>query len=104
MFIGKETLKYKPLDPLGELCMEGLEVANYLFQVPDDEGQWKRLRGIVDGVLKEAAGTKHRELSEIAAEMKQTLAGTPSVGGAQMLQAGFDRIVKLWKLARSGIN
>ncbi len=44
MFIGKETLKYRPLDPLGELCMEGLEVANYLFQVPDDEGQWKRLR------------------------------------------------------------
>ncbi len=24
--------------------------------------------------------------------------------GAELLQAGFDRILKLWKLARSGIN
>ena len=43
------------LDKLGKLCVEGQEVATYLFQVPDDQSQWQRIREIVDGILKETA-------------------------------------------------
>jgi len=91
------------LDKLGKLCYEGQEVATYLFQVPDDESQWQRLRGIVEAILKETERSQRRELPRIAQEMREALDGPHSVMAADQLQSGFDRLVKLWKSARSGI-
>jgi hypothetical protein len=91
------------LDPLGKLCFEGQEVAAYLFQVPDDTEQWKRMEGIVEGILKHTARAQHRELPRIAQDMKQALAEPHSVQTADQLVASVDRITKLWKAARSGI-
>lgn len=104
MLVGKETLKYRPMDPLGELCIQGVELAGYLHQVPDDREQWARLRAIVDAVVKEAAATKHQELPKVAEELRQTLAQPPSRAAVELLQAGFDRLLKLWKAAKSGIH
>ena len=73
------------LDKLGILCLQGQDVATYLFQVPDDETQWTKMRVIVDEILKEA------------------LDGSHDMTAADQLQSGFDRLVKLWKSARSGI-
>ncbi len=91
------------LDPHGKLCFEGQDVANYLFQVPDDASQWNRLRGIVDAILRETAKTQRRELPAIAKEMQEALNQPPSVRMAEQLMSGFDRMTKLWKSAKSGL-
>jgi hypothetical protein len=88
---------------LGRLCLEGQDVATYLFQVPTDETQWARLRSIVEEILRATAGTRLRELPAIAGEMRQTLSGPPSVAAADQLVAAFDRIVKLLQAAQSGL-
>ena len=92
------------LDKLGKLCVEGQEVATYLFQVPDDESQWQRIRQIVDGILQETSRSPRKELPRIAEELREALDGPPSMMVAEQLQSGFDRLVKLWKAARSGLH
>lgn len=91
------------LDRLGKLCFKGQEIATYLFQVPDDETQWQNARVIVDAILDETRGSQRRELPRLAAQLKEALNGAHDMMAADQLQAGFDRIVKLWKAARSGI-
>lgn len=91
------------MDGLGRLCLEGQDVASYLFQVPHDERQWLRLREIVEHIVQAAAKTPLRELPAIAQEMQQVLAGPPSVSAADQLNASFDRIMKLLQSAQSGM-
>jgi len=91
------------MDPLGRLLFDGQELSSYLFQVPDDHAQWARLSEIVDQVISEVVGSGRRELPAIAVELKGLLALPPSVAVADQLVAGFDRMVKLWKSARSGL-
>jgi hypothetical protein len=91
------------VDGLGRLCLEGQDVATYLFQVPQDQRQWLRLRDIVEQIVQAAAKTHLRELPAIAQEMRDVLAGPPSVKAADQLNAGFDRIVKLLRSAQSGL-
>ncbi len=61
------------LDKVGKLCLEGKDVAAYLYQVPDDEGQRARLRAILDGILNESAVKKRKELPSIAQGLKEVL-------------------------------
>jgi hypothetical protein len=103
MLDGMKNSGRRVMDPLGRLCFEGQDVANYLFQVPDDEAQWERVRGIVDAIMAETANTNRRELPAIAAELKAALSQPPSMMVAEQLMTGFDRITKLWKSARSGL-
>jgi hypothetical protein len=103
MLDGMKNSGQRMLDPLGKLCFEGQDVANYLFQVPDDASQWERLRGIVDAILQETAKTKRKELPAIAMELREIIQGPPSVMAAEQLMSGFDRMTKLWKSAKSGL-
>ena len=91
------------IDGLGRLCLEGQEVATYLFQVPQDDAQWRRMREIVDNIIRASSRTTLRELPAIADEMRQVLSGSPSVMAADQLNASFDRIVKLLGSAQSGL-
>lgn len=94
----------KVLDEIGKLCQAGKDVATYLHQQPADEAQRVRMREILDGIIEEAPTTQHRELKRIAEELKQqALEGPPSIAQAELLQDGFDRMVKLWQAARSGL-
>jgi len=103
MLEGMRNSGRRVLDPLGKLCFEGQDVATYLFQVPDDEAQWERIRGIVDAIMAETANSNRRELPAIAAELKAALSQPPSMMVAEQLMTGFDRITKLWKSAKSGL-
>ena len=103
MFDSLKNSGRRVMDPLGKLCFEGQDVANYLFQVPDDVSQWERLERIVDAILVEAAKTKRRELPSIAEEMKQALQQPHSVMLAEQMLNGFDRMTRLWKSAKSGL-
>ncbi len=91
------------VDGLGQMCLEGQDVAAYLFQVPQDERQWVRLREIVDRIIQASAKTQLRELPAIAQEMREVLTGSPSVMAADQLNASFDRIMKLLRSAQSGL-
>lgn len=103
MLDGIKNSAPRVMDPLGRLLFDGQELASYLFQVPTDGAQWARLGEIVDSVVREVAGSNRRELPQIADEMRGLLRLEPSVGVADQLVAGFDRMVKLWKAARSGL-
>lgn len=92
-----------PADRLGRLLVQGADVAAYLFQVPDDEGERLKAAAILDGIRREAAPTNARELPKIAAELRRLLTGPASADQAARLQEGFDRMQRLWAAARSGI-
>ena len=91
------------VDKVGKLCYEGKDVAAYLYQVPADEDQRQRMRTILDAILGHLEKTKRRELPGIARDLKEVLAGPPTIMAAEQLQDGFDRMVKLWEAARSGL-
>jgi hypothetical protein len=103
MLDGMKNSGRRAMDPLGKLCFEGQDVASYLFQVPDDEAQWERVRGIVDSIMTETANSNRRELPAIASDLKAALSQPPSMLVAEQLMTGFDRMTKLWKSARSGL-
>jgi hypothetical protein len=91
------------MDRLGKLCFTGHEVANYLFQVPDDESQWQRLSDIMDDILQEASKTRHKELPRIAEEVRTAMQQGTSMLVVEQVMSGFDRMIKIWKAARSGL-
>ena len=92
-----------PMDEVGKLLTAGKDIATYLFQVPDDESQRERLRAILASIETETKGGNHRELPRIASEVAATLSEPPSIPAAEMVQAGFDRMWRLWESARSGL-
>ena len=91
------------LDDLGQLCKEGEDIAKYLFQVPDDQAQRDKLSRVVDAILADKSMALRKEFPKLAGEMKELLSQPPSVMNSQMLQAGFDRMTRLWQSARSGM-
>lgn len=103
MMDGIKNSAPRVMDPLGRLLFQGQEVASYLFQVPDDTSEWQRLSAIVEQIIRELQSSPRVELPQIANEMQLLLTEQPSIAVADQLVAGFDRMVKLWKSARSGL-
>ncbi len=81
----------------------GNDIANYLFQVLDDEAQREKLGKALDAILADKSMASRKELPKVAREMKELLGQPPSVINAKMLQTGFDRMTRLWQAARSGM-
>ncbi|MFQ5549730.1 MAG: hypothetical protein ACE5FJ_00660 [Gemmatimonadales bacterium] len=91
------------LDAVGRLCKQGKDVADYLFQVPDDEAQRTRLREILDQIQADKSMANRKELPKLVGDLRALLDEPPSMMGAEQLQVGFDRMFKLWAAARSGL-
>jgi hypothetical protein len=91
------------LDQLGELCVKGRDSAAYLWQVPGDEGVRTTLAETLAQIKDECARGGRREMSRIVAELETALAVSPSPQQVELLQDGFDRLVKLWQAAKSGL-
>ena len=90
-------------DNLGRLCADGLDIARYLFQVPDDEGERDRVRAILKAILAEPGVKSRRELPKVAQDMLQALDGEASAMAAERLQEGFERMMRLSQSAKSGL-
>lgn len=103
MLDGIKNSAPRAMDPLGRLLFRGQEIASYLFQVPDDAAQWERIRNVAGAIVDEASKSTRRELPQIAREIQELLDQPPSVMLADQLVACFDRMVKLWKAAKSGL-
>lgn len=91
------------IDAIGKLCYEGRDIAAYLYQVPDDAAQQDRAKQILDTLLTDKTIAKRTEFPQVVSDMREALEEQPSAMAAEVLQAGFDRLIKLWQAARSGI-
>ncbi len=91
------------MDRLGELCTAGRDSATYLWQVPDDESVRRKIAGILAEIKNEAAKGNRREMGRVAAELQSALAVSPSPQQVEVLQDGFDRLLRLWAAAKSGL-
>ncbi|HEU5169796.1 MAG TPA: hypothetical protein VFU46_04625 [Gemmatimonadales bacterium] len=95
---------FSPLiDRLGELCGDGKAAAEYLWQVPGDETVRQRIAAILAQIRQEAARTSRREMLRVAEELETAIAASPSPQQAEILQDGFDRLIRLWQAAKSGL-
>jgi hypothetical protein len=91
------------MDRLGELCTAGRDSATYLWQVPDDETVRRKIAAILGEIKAEAAKGGRREMGRIAGELETALAASPSPQQVEILQDGFDRLLRLWAAAKSGL-
>lgn len=103
MRASRESVTPRHMDQLGTLCHQGLDIASYLFQVPDDEAERQKIGRIVEAIAQEPVVKGRREFPKILEEMRLTLEGPATPMSAEVLNDGFERMVKLWHTSRSGL-
>ena len=91
------------MDRLGELCTAGRDSATYMWQVPDDESVRRKIATILGEIKAEAAKGGRQEMGRITGELETALAASPSPQQVEILQDGFDRLLRLWAAAKSGL-
>jgi hypothetical protein len=91
------------MDRLGELCKAGRDSATYLWQVPDDESVRRKIAAILAEIKGEAAKGGRQEMGRLAVELETALGVSPSPQQVELLQDGFDRLIRLWAAAKSGL-
>ena len=91
------------LDALGKLCTEGKELADYLWQVPNDEPARQKILALLDQIAVESAKQGRHEMPKLCEELKTAARATPSPQQVDVLVSGFDRLVNLWQAAKSGL-
>lgn len=90
-------------DRLGELCAAGRASAEYLWQVPGDDAVRRRIADLLAEIKAEVAKTGRGEMNRLVDELQRAAAVSPSPQQAEILQDGFDRLVRLWQAAKSGL-
>ncbi len=91
------------MDALGKLCTEGKQLADYLWQVPDDAGVRQQILGIINQIRAESAKQGRKEMPRICDALKTAAKASPSPQQVDVLVNGFDRLVGLWQAAKSGL-
>ena len=90
-------------DALGKLCTEGKATAQYLWQVPDDPDARAKIVTILDQIAVEAQKQNRKEMGRAVAELLTAAKASPSPQQVDLLVGGFDRLIKLWQAAKSGL-
>lgn len=91
------------MDALGKLCTEGKQLADYLWQVPKDEGVREKIVALLDQIGAESKKQGRHEMPRICEELKTAAKASPSPQQVDVLVTGFDRLVNLWQAAKSGL-
>jgi len=91
------------MDRLGQMCADGKETAEYLWQVPKDAAARKKILDLLTHIGTESAKQGRREMPKLVEELKIAAQATPSPQQVELLVDGFDRLVKLWQAAKSGL-
>jgi hypothetical protein len=91
------------MDRLGELCKTGRDSATYLWQVPDDDSARRKIAAVLAEIKVEAAKGGRQEMGRLATELETALSVSPSPQQIELLQDGFDRLIRLWAAAKSGL-
>src|SRR2546430_11860193 len=58
------------MDALGKLCTDGKQLADYLWQVPDDAAVRQQILGILEQIAVESAKQGRREMPRICEDLK----------------------------------
>ena len=91
------------MDALGKLCADGKASASYLWQVPDDTQVRLKIVGILEQIGVEAHKQNRKEMGRIVEELVTAAKASPSPQQVDRLVDGFDRLMKLWQAAKSGL-
>jgi len=91
------------MDALGKLCADGKASAEYLWQVPDDSQVRLQIVGILEQIGVEAQKQNRKEMGRIVEELGTAAKASPSPQQVDRLVDGFDRLMKLWQAAKSGL-
>ncbi len=91
------------MDPLGQLCADGKQAAEYLWQVPKDAAVRQKILDMLNQIGIESAKQGRREMPKLVEELKVAAQATPSPQQVDVLVDGFDRLMKLWQAAKSGL-
>lgn len=91
------------VDALGKLCIEGKQLADYLWQVPDDAGVRQKILAIIEQISTASAKQGRKEMPRICEELKTAAKASPSPQQVDVLVSGFDRLMGLWQAAKSGL-
>ena len=91
------------MDLLGQLCADGKQAAEYLWQVPKDAGVRQKIVEILSQIGTESAKQGRREMPKLVEELKIAAHASPSPQQVEVLVDGFDRLTKLWQAAKSGL-
>jgi len=91
------------MDALGKLCADGKELAEYLWQVPDDAGVRQKIFVLLEQIAAEGTKQGRKEMPRICAELIPAAKATPSPQQVDLLVNGFDRLYQLWQAAKSGL-
>ena len=91
------------LDALGKMCVEGKQLAEYLWQVPDDAGARQQIVELLDKIAAEGTKQGRKEMPRICEELSLAAKATASPQQVDLLVNGFDRLYQLWQAAKSGL-
>jgi hypothetical protein len=91
------------LDALGKLCVEGKQLAEYLWQVPDDAGARQQIIALLGKIAAEGTKQGRKEMPRICEELTTAANATASPQQVDLLVNGFDRLYQLWQAAKSGL-
>jgi len=91
------------MDALGQLCADGKQAAEYLWQVPKDAAMRQKIFDLLTQIGTESAKQGRKEMPRIVEELKIAAQATPSPQQVDVLVDGFDRLTKLWQAAKSGL-
>ncbi len=99
----QERSSFPLLDRLGELCASGRDSSAYLWQVPMDATMRNEIARKLVEIRAECHRTNRGEMTRIVEELEIAMQASPSPQQVEILQDGFDRLVKLWGCAKSGL-
>jgi hypothetical protein len=91
------------MDRLGELCVAGRDSATYLWQVPNDEDVRRKIAELLAEIKVEAAKQGRQEMGRLVLELETAIGASPSPQQVELLQDGFERLMRLWAAAKSGL-
>jgi hypothetical protein len=91
------------MDSLGQMCADGKQTAEYLWQVPKDAAARQKILDLLTQIGSESAKQGRREMPKLVEELKIAAQASPSPQQVELLVDGFDRLMKLWQAAKSGL-
>ena len=91
------------MDPLGQMCADGKQTAEFLWQVPKDAAARQRILELLTRIGIESTKQGRREMPKLVEELKVAAQASPSPQQVDMLVDGFDRLTKLWQAPKSGL-
>lgn len=100
---GRPRHRGPALDALGQAIVAGRDAATYLWQVPHDDATRHRIVGLLERIREESVKQGRREMPAVCEELLVAARAQPSPQQVDILDAGFDRLYRLWSAARSGL-